>query len=237
MFDHWSGDASGTSPIITITMDGNKSVTAHFTQKQFTLTITIDGQGSVIKEPNQTAYAYNTVVQLTAVPDTNWVFSNWSGDLTGNKNPDTITMNSNKTVTAHFIQGGDTLPPFVDIIKPGNAVYIFNKEILRSKTPVVIQSITIEVNASDNESGINRVEFYVDGVLKGTDTSKPFICDWKDFLCGKRSIKAIAYDNAGNSATTELPVFKWRFHPIVIVLILLADWIWDAISDNPFLGA
>ena len=29
-FDHWSGDASGTSATITITMDSNKSATAHF---------------------------------------------------------------------------------------------------------------------------------------------------------------------------------------------------------------
>ena len=29
-FDHWSGDASGTDPTITVTMDGNKVITAHF---------------------------------------------------------------------------------------------------------------------------------------------------------------------------------------------------------------
>ncbi|MBA7547508.1 hypothetical protein ES705_39930 [subsurface metagenome] len=29
-FDHWSGDASGTSPITTITMNRNKVVVAHF---------------------------------------------------------------------------------------------------------------------------------------------------------------------------------------------------------------
>jgi len=31
VFDHWSGDASGTSPTMTITMDSDKSVTAYFT--------------------------------------------------------------------------------------------------------------------------------------------------------------------------------------------------------------
>ncbi len=29
-FDHWSGDASGSSDLTAVTMDGNKSVTAHF---------------------------------------------------------------------------------------------------------------------------------------------------------------------------------------------------------------
>jgi uncharacterized repeat protein (TIGR02543 family) len=29
-FAYWSGDASGTSPVITITMDSDKTVIAHF---------------------------------------------------------------------------------------------------------------------------------------------------------------------------------------------------------------
>ena len=33
-FDHWGGDASGTSRSITITMDGNKSIIAYFTEIQ-----------------------------------------------------------------------------------------------------------------------------------------------------------------------------------------------------------
>ena len=32
-FDHWSGDASGTSPTIVITMDSNKDITAYFEQE------------------------------------------------------------------------------------------------------------------------------------------------------------------------------------------------------------
>jgi len=31
VFDQWGGDASGTSPTVTITMDSDKSITAHFT--------------------------------------------------------------------------------------------------------------------------------------------------------------------------------------------------------------
>ena len=233
-FDHWSGDASGNSPVVTVTMDGDKSVIAHFTQKQFILTIIIDGQGTVLKNPNQSTYAYNTDVELTAVPDSSWIFSSWSGDLTGNQNPNTIKMTANKTVTAHFTQGEDMVPPFVKIVRPVNAIYILNKAIIPFKTPIVVQVLTIEVNASDNESGINRVEFYVDGILKGNDTSKQFTCDWKDFRCGKRMIKVVAYDNAGNSASAELQVVRWRLHPILLLPIILLGMILDSIQDNPW---
>jgi len=102
-------------------------------------------------------------------------------------------------------------------------MYIFNQFILRFnmlQMPIVVQLITIEANASDNESGIDRVEFFIDGVLKSTDTSKPYSYNWITLRCGKHTITVKAYDNAGNNATSELPVFRWRFHPVIDYLII-----------------
>jgi Divergent InlB B-repeat domain len=42
-------------------------------------------------------------VQVTAVPGSGASFSGWSGDLNGSTNPTTITMTSNKSITATFI--------------------------------------------------------------------------------------------------------------------------------------
>jgi len=47
-------------------------------------------------------YTADTVLELTASPDPNWAFSGWSGDLGGSTNPETITMNADKNVTATF---------------------------------------------------------------------------------------------------------------------------------------
>jgi uncharacterized repeat protein (TIGR02543 family) len=44
------------------------------------------------------------VVTVTAVPAGGWQFDGWSGDLSGTTNPTTITMNSNKSITATFSQ-------------------------------------------------------------------------------------------------------------------------------------
>jgi uncharacterized repeat protein (TIGR02543 family) len=103
VFSSWTGNLSGSTNPASITMNGNKSVTAHFTANQYTLTITTDGSGSVTKNPNQATYTYGAVVTLTAVPSTGWAFSSWTGDLSGSTNPTTITMNGNRAVTAHFL--------------------------------------------------------------------------------------------------------------------------------------
>jgi uncharacterized repeat protein (TIGR02543 family) len=110
-FDGWSGDLTGSTNPQNITMNSNKSITATFSLIQvptYTLTVNTSGQGTVSLNPPGGTYDEGTVVTLTATPDTGWQFSGWSGDLTGSTNPDTITMNSNKTVTATFTEVGTT---------------------------------------------------------------------------------------------------------------------------------
>jgi uncharacterized repeat protein (TIGR02543 family) len=104
-FANWTGDATGSSNPVSVTMNGNKAVTANYTQNNYTLTVKIaGGGGSVTKSPNQTSYHYGDQVTLTAVPIAGWTFSAWSGDLTGSVNPATLTIQGNTTVTATFTQ-------------------------------------------------------------------------------------------------------------------------------------
>ncbi len=81
-------------------MDAAKSVTANFTGN--TLTTSVVGGGSILRD-NPGPYHYGDVVQLTAVPNTGWSFSAWSGDLGGSINPTSITIDGDKSVTATFL--------------------------------------------------------------------------------------------------------------------------------------
>jgi len=72
------------------------------TGTSYTLAVNVVGSGAVVKNPNQGSYVAGSVVQLTANADAGWSFDHWSGDLTGSINPETVTMNGNKVVTAHF---------------------------------------------------------------------------------------------------------------------------------------
>ncbi len=101
-FSGWSGSITNSSTTTTITMNANKSVTATFTQIYYTLNTSVAaGNGNVT--PSSNSYASGSVVQVNATPNTNWAFFNWSGNQTGTTSPVTITMNSNQSVTATFI--------------------------------------------------------------------------------------------------------------------------------------
>jgi LPXTG-motif cell wall-anchored protein len=90
------------------------------TDANFVLTVNVDGNGSVIVDPDLNYYSFGSNVNLSAVSDSGWSFSHWSGDITSSSNPETIIMNSNKSVTAHFIQNQYILD--VNIIGNGSVV-------------------------------------------------------------------------------------------------------------------
>jgi peptidoglycan/xylan/chitin deacetylase (PgdA/CDA1 family) len=72
----------------------------------YRLNFSADGDGSIRKNPDRPFYYSGNQVTLTAVPDPFYVFDSWSGDLTGTTNPNSITMDSDKTVTARFVFNG-----------------------------------------------------------------------------------------------------------------------------------
>jgi uncharacterized repeat protein (TIGR02543 family) len=87
---------------------------------EYSLTTTSDPpSGGTVSASPLPPYYYNNIVTLTAVANPGYRFDHWSGDLTGNSNPTTITMDANKVVTAHFTQNVYTLALIVDPIDGG----------------------------------------------------------------------------------------------------------------------
>lgn len=76
------------------------------TSTNYTLTTAANGSGTVSMNPAGGTYAAGTEVTVTANPASGWQFSGWSGDLSGSTNPATITMGSDKAITANFTNGG-----------------------------------------------------------------------------------------------------------------------------------
>ena len=70
-------------------------------------------------------------------------------------------------------------------------------------------TITFSATASDNV-GVTKVEFYVDGVLKGTDTTSPYsmTLDSTTLANGTHTLTAKAYDAAGNVGTSTAVSFS-----------------------------
>ena len=110
-----------------------------------------------------------------------------------------VTTNDN-VIRFASVPAGDTTPPTVSITAPANGAFV---------TGIV----PIDATATDNVggTGVAKVEFYVDGTLKGTDTTPPYGYSWDTSTAteGVHQLVAKAYDganNIGTSATVSVTV-------------------------------
>jgi hypothetical protein len=90
------------------------------------------------------------------------------------------------------VANGDTTPPTVSAGETGSS-----------------GTITLSANASDNV-GVTKVEFWVDGALKGTATAAPYsmTMDSRSLPNGSHSLIAKAFDAAANSASSTAVSFS-----------------------------
>jgi hypothetical protein len=68
-----------------------------------TFTLSVQASGGVLVSPAGGTYRSNTVVTLTAYDTNGWNFSHWSGAIQSTNRTVEITMDSDKTIQAHFL--------------------------------------------------------------------------------------------------------------------------------------
>ena len=112
VFKNWQGALSGSSNPASLVMDADKQVTGVFEKRQYPLTLTIEGNGTVKEEviamATQAQYPSGTTVRLTAQAGEGYIFKDWTGDLVSKDNPVQMIIQKPVSLTANF-----GLKPFV----------------------------------------------------------------------------------------------------------------------------
>ena len=111
-FNEWRGDVTGKASQTTFQIYKHMNVFAYFSKDSndegynVNYVIVPDGVGFVATDPPGGFYDDGQIVTLTAHVrpeyESEYNFDHWSGALSGTSNPAPLTMNSDKTVTAHF---------------------------------------------------------------------------------------------------------------------------------------
>ena len=105
-FTSWTenGTVVSTSPSLTFSMDGNKTLVANFTP-------VVIGRFAVVLSSNPAiggstlgsgSYETGSVVTIAAVANFGYSFVNWTGDERGTTNSLSFTIGSNKNIVANF---------------------------------------------------------------------------------------------------------------------------------------
>ena len=89
---------------------------------------------------------------------------------------------------------GDTTDPVISSVNLTNG-------------QVVYGVFSIKVSATDAESGVDYIEFYIDDALKHTATSSPYYYDWDTLQYhSPHTVRIIAYDEYGNNSEVNYNV-------------------------------
>ncbi|MCA1814360.1 MAG: SBBP repeat-containing protein [Halobacteriales archaeon] len=143
--------------------------------------------------PNQTTTSLPASVTVTGAGVHSLTFA--STDVAGN-------VEATRTLTICI----DEVAPIVTLTRPGegNAYVLDFSDPLRDPLPqtIVIGTVSVDADASDDFSGIDRVEFWVDDQLFAADLQAPFEEPWRAGAeaLGTHHVMVVAYDRAGNVA-------------------------------------
>ena len=97
----------------------------------------------------------------------------------------------------------------------GAGIFIFAPAVLATPPQINLTSplegatvsgiVTLSADVTNAEP-ITRVEFYIDGGLRGTDVADPYTINWDATFAsaGSHNVQAIAYDNVGGISATPL---------------------------------
>jgi hypothetical protein len=98
------------------------------------------------------------------------------------------------SVVMERVEGVDSVKPQVAFTAPADG-----STVVRGKP------VSLAATASDNV-GVTKVEFRANGTLKCTDTAAPYTCSWTPWTASgaKNTLKATAYDAAGNTAVSTI---------------------------------
>jgi uncharacterized repeat protein (TIGR02543 family) len=187
VFLGWSGDLTGEASPDTVVMNGDVSITATFSEELHTVTVTAIGNGSVTVTPNKTLYAVGERVFLDAVAGVGSEFQQWSGDLTGSANPDTLTITGDMNVTATFdiAVGIDDFPPVSALTVRQNYPNPFRAQTTINYGLPATQDVAIDIF---DVAGRRVRSVRLSGVTEGWHT---FALDSQDI--GGRTLKSGVY--------------------------------------------
>ncbi|HEX8182792.1 MAG TPA: Ig-like domain-containing protein [Candidatus Saccharimonadales bacterium] len=109
-----------------------------------------------------------------------------------NRFPESNETNNTLSIPLTVGQPADTTAPSVSITAPASGTSV-----------VAGATVNVAATATDNV-GVTKVEYYVDNVLKNTDTTAPYAYGWATtgVATGAHAITAKAYDAAGNTKTS-----------------------------------
>lgn len=223
------GNSVGAVASYTFTdVQANRTISASFAILPYTLAAGVIGGGILVIAPDQPSYDCGASVEITAQAASGWQFNEWTGDATGNGNPLDVIMDSNKSITAVFV---DVAAPEVSLTSPnGGEIWYVGSTHAISWTATDNAGVT----AVDLAYSIDGGATYPNVIATGLANSGSF--DWviPSTVTPLARVQVTAYDALAQSGSAASNAnFEIQNDPTTVAEILLANGEMLGVYPNP----
>ena len=141
-------------------------ITSIACEAEYRLDVTVvSGQGVVT--PSSGTYTEGTSVTIEAIPDSGWEFERWEGDISGDGNPSTIQMDSDRIIEAYFVETPLPTPTPTPTPSPEpTATPILSPTITSTPTPTSTSTTALPTYTMTYFSNTNKDFLYKDQLKK-----------------------------------------------------------------------
>ncbi len=194
LFAEWTGDVENEENPLSLTVDQDYSLTANFEKKTYSLSTNTEGDGAIdenVVQEKSTDYESGTVVELTANPGEGYKFVEWKGDLSGTENPQQITVDNPKEVTAVFEKKSYALT--INTTGSGSVTKVPDQSAYEHGTSVDLKAVPA--------NGYEFVEWT--GAITGTDNPVDITVDEEKEVTAVFEEKQVKFYVAENGVTIK----------------------------------
>ena len=218
-FVQWTGSGVTDSSIAntTVLMSQDRNVTAYFQVRNYNVTTTKRGKGTV---SGSGIYPYGSDANISATPDLGYQFSHWE-NFDSNSNPTTGLDNNLSSSATLTVQGGHALVAVFDPLPYNitvNSTLGGNATIVQAPGPFYL-SITTTPLSSNSEYGYSFQNWTSSSNSENLLSSTTFIhlelyIEWRCIFHGKLLRKSIS-SNGSISVQEGLPFPRRLQHTIL----------------------
>lgn len=94
-------------------------------ETSFRVTTSVSPVGAGVVSPSSMEVSEGNSVSFTATPNDDYVFTGWSGSISGTDNPLTVTITSDMNVTANFALRSILAPKNINLKSPSSVLPFF----------------------------------------------------------------------------------------------------------------
>jgi uncharacterized repeat protein (TIGR02543 family) len=214
-FIGWTGDATGTTDPLTLTLNTNLTITANFASNgaNITLTVVTNGDGTVSPNLNGKDLKANRNYTLTATARNGNVFSNWTGSLTTAKNPLIFKAESNMVLQANFIPN-----PFLSVKGTYNGLFFDQDNGVAEQTAGMLKGLAV------GQKGTYSGTVLIDGASHGISGK---------FDLGGQATNYISRPAAKGGPLTLVMLLNWNAPPPQVTgTITGTNWMAELTADR-----